>query len=208
MRQEADKKHPRRSVDLQGHTVQRIPRFARHGARQDTVVVSHKTRHLSFFFAPFVTSHLRQNRTDERSFHVGWILPKIPHEKGDRARHGQRGTQILVDPPLSMDPHNRRGSASFSTFPEDQPSHEGGAGRGRERKRGTIVIFCRPTRRFYLLPIPAERYPMERVHSQIRITVTPGQFLASILFSESLQRRPSFFSARMKRYSTDTSLNA
>lgn len=108
------------------------------GPAGHTVVVSHKTRDLSSFFAPFVTSHLRQNRTDERSFHVGWILPKIPHEKGDRARHNaaHRSSWILL---LSMDPHNRRGSASFSTFLEDQPSHKAGEGRGRERNNRDLL---------------------------------------------------------------------
>lgn len=40
-------------------------------------------------------------------------------------RRGQTARQIFVNLHLSMDPHNRRGSASFSTFLEDQPSYEG-----------------------------------------------------------------------------------
>lgn len=78
---------------------------------------SHKTRRDLSSFSSFVTSHLQQNRADERergrerdlSTSAGFY-PKYPHEKRDLGR--QRGRSSL----FSMDPHNRRGSASFSTF--------------------------------------------------------------------------------------------
>lgn len=121
---------------------------------------------------PFVTSHLRQNRTDERSFHVGWVLPKIPHEKGDEVRQRGRSSWIFISQWTLIIGEVPRRFLHFSRI-------------NHRTREGTIVIFCCPNRRFYLVAFPREHRPWNVSIHELKYRTLRSELLASILFRSS-----------------------
>lgn len=106
----------RRGGQDASETVVRSTRFLGMGPRT-RVVLAQNARSLLFFILCNLTPPTKPSRRErERDLSTSaGFYRKYPYEKGDLAR--QRGRSSF----FSMDPHNRRGSASFSTFHEDQP---------------------------------------------------------------------------------------
>lgn len=142
--------------------------FARHEAHRTQ---SCRTKHaISSFSLCNLTPSTKPNRREIFPRRLGFT-ENTPRER----RRGQTARQIFVDLHLSMDPHNRRGSASFSTFLEDQPSYEG-------RNDRDLLPFIR---RFYLVAFPREHRPWNVSIHELKYRTPRSELLASILFRSS-----------------------